>query len=128
MEEFQEWLNENYGAGLKVDGKYGPKTEAAAVKAWQQAANDILAAGLATDGDFGPKSKATAAKAEVKRGTRGEFVFILEGVLCAKGYYAGELDGISGSILVAGIKAFQKAKGLKANGHCDPETWFALFN
>ena len=128
VEEFQEWLNENYGAGLKVDGKYGPKTEAAAVKAWQQAANDILAAGLATDGDFGPKSKAAAAKAEVKRGTRGEFVFILEGVLCAKGYYAGELDGISGSILVAGIKAFQKAKGLKANGHCDPETWFALFN
>lgn len=128
VKEFQEWLNEKYSAGLVVDNSYGPKTEAAAVKAWQQAANDILAAGLAVDGDFGPKSKAAAAKAEVKRGTRGEFVFILEGVLCAKGYYAGELDGISGSIMVAGIKAFQKAKGLKADGHCGPETWFTLFN
>lgn len=128
VEEFQEWLNENYGAGLKVDGKYGPKTEAAAVMAWQQAANNLLKAGLKVDGEFGPKSKAAAAKATVKRGTRGEFVFILEGVLCAKGFYAGELDGIAGSILVAGIKAFQKAAGLKVDGHCGPETWFALFN
>ena len=128
VEEFQEWLNENYGAGLKVDGKYGPKTEVAAVKAWQQAANDIMAAGLATDGDFGPKSKAAAAKAEVKRGSKGAFVFILEGVMCAKGYYAGEFDGISGSILVAGIKAFQRAAGLAASGICDPNTWYAIFN
>lgn len=128
VKEFQEWLNENYGAGLKVDGKYGPKTEAAAVMAWQQAANNLLKAGLKVDGYFGPKSKAAAQKATVKRGTRGEFTYILEGVLCVKGFYAGELDGISGSILVAGIKAFQKARKLKADGICGQDTWYAVFN
>lgn len=128
VKEFQTWLNSNFSSGLSVDGAFGTLSKKAAVKAWQTTANKNLGAGLAVDGAFGSKSKTFGNKALVKKGSKGTFVTILQGVLCAKGYYAGELDGDAGSITDAGIKAYQKAKGLTVDGECGANTWYSLFN
>lgn len=128
VREFQKWLNYNFGTALKEDNSYGPKTKKAAVEAWQKTVNKSFGGKLVVDGDFGPLSKNHGNKASVKRGSKGTFVYILEGVLCAKGFYAGELDGICGSICVNGIKEFQKSKGLTVDGKCGANTWFALLN
>ncbi len=125
---FQTWLNNNFSSGLSVDGAFGKLSLKAAVKAWQTTANKNLGAGLLVDGAFGAKSKAFGNKAIVKKGSKGTFVYILQGMLCAKGYYSGELDGDAGSITDAGIKAYQKAKGLTTDGECGANTWYSLFN
>lgn len=125
---FQTWLNDNFASGLAADGAFGKLSKKAAVKAWQTTANKTLSAGLAVDGSFGAKSKAFGNRALVKNGSKGTFVYILQGVLCANGYYSGELDGNAGSITVAGIKAYQKANGLTVDGECGANTWYSLFN
>lgn len=56
VRQLQVALNEAAGAGLKVDGDYGPKTEAA-VEAFQRAA------GLGVDGIYGPNTAAALRQA-----------------------------------------------------------------
>lgn len=133
---FQKWLNDNFGNELKgckscgndmlvVDNIYGNKTQAAATVAYQVTCNKAFGAGLVVDGDFGPKSKAFGNKALVKSGKTGIFVYIVEGIMCANGCYAGELDGIAGSILKSGIKKFQIANDLVIDGICGANTYQA---
>ena len=50
----QTWLNDNYDAGLAVDGIYGRLTKAALVCALQTELNRQCDAGLVVDGIFGP--------------------------------------------------------------------------
>lgn len=35
IKKFQQWMNQEYNVGLIVDGIYGPKTKAAAIKGLQ---------------------------------------------------------------------------------------------
>lgn len=47
-------------------------------------------------------------------------------LLCYLGHYGGVIDGIWGPKSVAGTKAFQKTRGLEADGKFSPETEAAL--
>lgn len=137
--EFQKWLNKNFGKQIRkckscgnkllvVDNEYGPKTKAAAVVAYQVTCNKKFEADLVVDGAFGRKSKAFGNRALVKKGKRGKFVYIVQGVLCANGCYPGEFDGIAGSILQAGIKNYQGMNGLERDGKCGAETYYELLS
>ena len=53
----QQWLNDHNGAGLSVDGDYGPLTTQA-VANWQARLNAERGEGLAVDGDWGPATTA----------------------------------------------------------------------
>lgn len=128
VKDFQKWLNNNFGAGLAEDNSFGNLTKRAAVRAWQKTANSKFGAGLAVDGAFGAKSKAYGNKACVKKGSKGTFVYIAQGMLRAKGYYTDTLDGDAGSNTDAAIRAYQKAKGLTVDGSCGANTWYSLFN
>ncbi|HEX5751214.1 MAG TPA: peptidoglycan-binding protein [Archangium sp.] len=118
-----------------ADGSFGPKT-LAAVKAFQKAK------GLEADGVVGPKTwsaldKATAPKPStpassggsgptLREGARGEPVRALQNRLNQLGFNAGTADGSFGPRTEAAVKAFQKAKGLTADGVVGPKTWDKL--
>lgn len=127
VEQFQTWLNSTYSAGLEINGKYGRLTRAAAIRAYQTECNRRFKAGLEVDGVFGPASKKYGNRALVKVGTRGNFVYIVEGVLGALGLYPGELDGVAGQVLESGIKNYQRAHGLTPDGENGRNTYAAEF-
>ena len=56
VKKLQQFLNYVFGAGLDVDGSYGPATKTAVKKA-QEAINNIWPGSLPVDGLFGAKTK-----------------------------------------------------------------------
>lgn len=121
---FQQWLNDHFGAGLAVDGLWGPRTRAAAVRALQTVLNRQFGADLAVDGIFGPKTR--AALVNVRRGSRGDLVYLIQGLLYAKRYDAHGFDGIFGSGCEQGVRAFQRQNGLAPDGIVGEKTWATL--
>lgn len=124
---FQQWLNENYGLGLVIDGVYGKLTKQASVKALQRHLNAAYQAQLTVDGIFGIKTQ--KAVRNVYRGSRGHLVYILQGMLYCLGYDPNGFDGICGSGCVYAIKAFQTKNFStdEVDGICGPNTWARLF-
>ena len=133
----QKWLNSCYGATLenylgeklKVDGEYGTKSRAAAVCIWKDVSNRKNGTKLdPSNKNFLDSCKKAAKKATIKKGASGTFVYLAEIILSAKGFYFGAMDASFGSGLQAAVKAFQKEKGLTADGVIGPNTWYKLFN
>lgn len=118
--QFQTWLNNNYSAGLSVDGVYGTKTKTAATKAYQK----VL--GVTADGVFGANSK--AAVKTLKAGSRGNAVHLLQGMLYCRGFDPNGVDGVFGSGTTAAVKRFQTSKGLTSDGIAGANTMYALYN
>lgn len=59
----------------------------------------------------------------LRNGSRGTQVKVLQFLLNEKGYDCGEADGIFGKKTLQAVKAYQKAKGLTADGICGKNTW-----
>lgn len=59
----------------------------------------------------------------LRSGSKGTQVKVLQWLLNESGYDCGEADGIFGAKTVAAVKAYQKAKGLSADGICGKNTW-----
>lgn len=138
VRDFQKWLNKTYpntiknncGALLVEDNDFGSKTRAAALCVWKYEMNK-LKVGYTFDlknSNFFATCKKYGNKAVVKKGSRGAFVYLAQGMLRAKGYYTGELDGDAGSLTDSAIRKYQKAKGLSVDGSCGANTWYSLFN
>lgn len=133
----QKWLNKNYGSTLKKymketlseNGSYGEKSRFAAVCVWKDLCNRKFKTKLdPSNSNFLSSCKKAAKKVVIKKGASGTFVYLIEFILSAKGYYTGAMDASFGSGLQAAVKAFQKAVGLKADGVVGPNTWYKLFN
>lgn len=138
VKDFQKWLNSTYpstiksncGALLAEDNSFGTKTRAAALCVWKYEMNK-LKVGYTFDlknSNFGATCKKYGNRAVVKKGSKGHFVCIAQGMLRAKGYYTGELDGDAGSLTDSAVRNYQKAKGLSVDGSCGANTWYSLFN
>jgi peptidoglycan hydrolase-like protein with peptidoglycan-binding domain len=112
-----QYLLNQRGAGLTVDGAYGSRT-VAAVTSFQRAN------GLAADGVVGP---ATWPKlvVTVQQGASGNAVRALQSQLNAHGY-ALAVDGVFGSGTNAAVRSFQSARGLTVDGIAGANTWRAL--
>lgn len=133
----QKWLNKNYGSTLKKymketlseNGSYGEKSRFAAVCVWKDLCNRKYGTKLdPSNSNFLSSCKKAAKKVVIKKGASGTFVYLIEFILAAKGYYTGAMDASFGSGLQAAVKAFQKAVGSKADGVVGAETWHKLFN
>lgn len=122
--QFQSWLNAGYSAGLTVDGLWGPKTRAAAIKALQTELNGQFSKRLTVDGVWGPKTQ--AACVNVRQGARGNLTQIIQGLLYIRGYDPKGFDGVFGAGCAAAVKAFQIDAGLSADGIVGRNTWEAL--
>jgi hypothetical protein len=63
----------------------------------------------------------------IKCGARGPEVAIIQAKLKEKGTYNGPVDGDFGGGTQSAVKAFQRSKGLTADGVIGPSTWEKLF-
>lgn len=62
----------------------------------------------------------------LRRGSDGEWVAYMQGLLEAQGHSPGPLDGDFGPRTDAAVRAYQEANGCKVDGIVGPETWGAL--
>lgn len=120
----QTWLNSTYKAGLTADGKYSSKTKAALVKGLQTELNKAYSAKLTVDGMFGAKTK--AAIRNLKSGSKGNYVKVLQGLLICNGYGTGGFDGVFGAKTTSAVKSYQKSKGLVQDGIAGKATFGKL--
>ena len=67
----------------------------------------------------------TVTLLEIKQGSAGSIVCIMQGILDAMGYRL-EIDGDFGSNTAYALRAFQKAAGLTVDGICGAKTWKRL--
>ncbi|MFG1644210.1 peptidoglycan-binding protein [Amycolatopsis sp. NPDC049252] len=113
----QYLLNGQNGAGLDVDGEFGPAT-AAAVKAFQSAH------GLSADGVAGPRTWSALTPHVVPP---GDSVRALQTELSAHGR-STPATGTMDAVTVANLRAFQVANGHQGDGVTDLDTWRDLIN
>ena len=118
VKEVQKWL------GVTVDGIYGAQTKAALIKKLQAVLNDQYGANLAVDGIFG--NKTASAIRNIKKGSQGNFVKVLQGFLICKGYNTGGLDGDFGAKTDKALRAFQSDNGLYVDGIAGKKTFEEL--
>ncbi len=64
---------------------------------------------------------------QIKRGSRGELVALVQLMLNEKGYSCGSADGIFGTKTESAVKSYQRAKGLSADGIVGNNTYAKLF-
>ncbi|MDR1101334.1 MAG: N-acetylmuramoyl-L-alanine amidase [Clostridiales bacterium] len=121
----QQTLNTRYGAGLAVDGIYGPATKRALIRGLQTELNKQYGTGLTVDGIWGPATK--AATINVRQGMRGNIVYLIQAALLAKGYNITP-DGIFGPQTEAKLKAFQNDNYLSVDGIAGRNTQEKLFS
>lgn len=69
----------------------------------------------------------TVTVKEVSNGSSGIAVKNLQLILNSRGYNCGTADGVFGAKTKSAVIAFQKAKGLGADGIVGTKTWTALF-
>ena len=61
-----------------------------------------------------------------KKGSRGEVVKQIQKALCGAGYHVGMIDGVYGQMTEDAVKAFQRSRGLNADGIVGPATLVLL--
>ncbi|ATB29681.1 peptidoglycan-binding protein [Melittangium boletus] len=72
------------------------------------------------------RTTAAASNPVLREGAKGASVTALQNKLKAAGFNPGAVDGAFGPKTAAAVKAFQKARGLEADGIVGPKTWSAL--
>ncbi|PZR14524.1 MAG: peptidase [Archangium gephyra] len=115
------------GYNIAVDGQFGPATKNAVI-AFQRAN------GLSADGVVGPKTwtklnaappPAASSTPTLRQGSSGAAVRTLQTRLRAHGHNVA-VDGQFGPGTKNAVLAFQRAKGLSADGVVGPNTWSKL--
>jgi len=122
----QRWLNQAYGAGLTVDGRYGPNTKRAIVRALQIELNSQYGAGLGVDGIFGPATK--AAIPLIAQGDSGSIVRLLQAALQGNGFSPVRIDGVFGPNTHIAVMNFQRYRQIRADGIAGPTTFEYLLS
>ena len=122
---FQNWLRKTYKLTLSADGTYGAKTKAAAIRAFQMYLNTTYKASLATDGVWGNKTK--SAVKIMRKGDRGNNIYIMQGMLYCLGYDVGGFDGVFGASMAAAVKQFQQDNRIAVDGIIGGDTAGVIF-
>lgn len=145
VEKLQQALKLKGKFTSTVDGKFGNSTKEA-INAYQKA-NGLPVTGKADYATikklFGKVSVTTVADdpkmngitkiseikvpATTKKGNSGASVTALQQALKIKGYFKKPIDGIYGTSTFDAVTAFQKARGIKADGEAGFDTIKALF-
>jgi N-acetylmuramoyl-L-alanine amidase len=123
VRSIQQWVVD-YGYKIAVDGLQGPETRKGIVKVYQNELNKQFGAGLSVDGI--PGTKTYNAARNVRRGAKGNLTRVLQALLYLAGHNPGPFDGAFGDGTEKAVRAFQRAKGLSADGIAGKATWKAL--
>lgn len=121
IKKVQKWL------GCKEDGIYGPDTKKHLIKKLQSELNKQFGAGLAVDGIWGPKTRnAISYHATLYYGCSGNITKVLQGLLICNGYKTGGFDSIYGNTTRSAVKKYQSRKGLTSDGIAGANTFSKL--
>ena len=106
------------GFKISVDGMSGPETKKNVIRCFQKAINDDYNAGLSVDGIVGPKTINALGNHYVKRGETQHLVRAVEIALNCYGYSASveKPKGIFGPNCQIQVINYQSDRGLKADG------------
>lgn len=115
-----QFILNQYGANLAVDGSFGANTMRA-VENFQQNNN------LTADGVVGANTWRTLLtlppRPVLRQGTRGAYVTYLQQKLTSKLYPLGNIDGIFGNATKNAVEEFQRENDLAIDGIVGPATW-----
>lgn len=106
--------------GKPKEGKY-------IVRYLQTTLNNVYKCRLVVDGIYGKATKSAVKKHYLKMGHKGEHVVWLQKALINRGH-AIEADGSFGSKTKAAVMAYQKSRGLSADGYAGGDTHGAIVN
>lgn len=76
--------------------------------------------------DFGKPACSTGGFPQLKRGSISNYVCIAQDDLNTLGFKTGGLDGIFGTATQNAVTAYQKSRGLTADGIIGCNTWRSL--
>lgn len=120
-----QFILNQYGYSLTVDGQFGTKTQTA-VTDFQRINS------LSTDGIVGQNTWRTLLTLPtyplLKLNYRGAYVRFLQQLLESKLYPVGTIDGIFGNRTLTAVQNFQRDNNLSVDGIVGPNTWNALTN
>ncbi len=125
VKRFQTFLNDKYRRGLAVDGRCGPGTKMSAI-AGMQAELNLLGENLAVDGYCGAATRAAMSRHMIKRGDKGNRVYIIQGLLYGAGYECNGFDGSVGAGCDKAIRDFQRDRALESDGKVGGETFYSI--
>lgn len=126
VRDAQIHLNNYVNAMLALDGIRGALTIKAGIMAVQQAMNMDYGAGLVLDGIWGPASNAALRGHTVRLGECQEMVRALQILLMAHGYDPNGVDGSFGYGCEAAVRQYQADHGLTVDGIAGYNTFVSL--
>lgn len=97
------------------------------VRYLQTTLNNVYKCNLIVDGIYGKATKSAVKKYYLKIGCRGDHVVWLQKALINRGHRV-EVDGSFGSKTKAAVIAYQKSRGLSADGYAGVDTHRAIVN
>lgn len=124
----QKECNKLFKFGMLEDGIYGNQCKVVSVKLIQWACNRDYKSGLVCDGIYGEATKKALAGHYVQINETQSMVKAVQLILLLNGYDPGTVDGGFGANTYNAVIAFQKAKGLKADGIVGNATFLALMH
>lgn len=119
--EVQEWLNETY----KFNLDFGQLTRIALTKALQI---ELGFTGKDVDGIYGSKTREAIKRNNLRNGSCGDLVKVLQGFLVCNGYSEAYIDGVFGSDTEKSVKKYQEKNGLTVDGICGSGTFDMMCN
>ncbi|WP_274970652.1 peptidoglycan-binding domain-containing protein, partial [Lachnoanaerobaculum orale] len=119
VQKVQTWLMEHYNGKDRfetikeedIDGIAGTGTVRRLIEALQIELNENFNTKIIVDGSFGLGTLKGLPAIIGKGYNIPNIVCIIQGSLWCKGYSAGEIDGIYGDGVVAGVRRFQRDAG-----------------
>lgn len=123
--DLQRFLNEAYKTNLTIDGRIGKASLSACVVGIQAELNK-LGECLVVDGAFGKNTNAAMSRHMLKKGDKGNLVFILQGLLYNNELDCKGLDASFGAGCENAVKDYQKKKRIEIDGKVGGETFAKL--
>ncbi len=120
----QQWLNDKFKTKIDEDNIYGPLTKKAIVKALQTQLNLLYNTRLSVDGIFGNLTKSQVRN--LKIGSSGDYVQILQSALICNKRKTGGYDGIFGNQTEQAVKDFQAINKIVVDGIAGKSTFERL--
>ena len=121
-----QYLLNDYGANLVVDGKFGGNTTRAVIEF--QRNNNLTQDGIVGRNTWERLLNLNPQSQTLRRGNRSSAVLFLQRLLLGYLYPISNLDGIFGPETERAVRAYQTENGLGVDGVVGRNTWNSLFN
>lgn len=121
-----QYLLNQYGYNLSVDGRFGVRTQNAVIDF--QKNNELTQDGIVGKNTWNALLNINPSANVLRRGSKNSAVLFLQKLLLSYLYPITSLDGIFGAETERAVRAFQTENNLSADGIVGRNTWQALFN